>query len=287
MARTTRVLVAISLLVVGLGFARAGYGDDCAGTYAASCGVAADHVHGDFHGLIAINGQPSVLHLAAHAGTESGCADCVWTIVSDCATSDPRDPGNDELCIGATRSPTCRHGIQERLYLSDKAAIYQPEGTICLHHGQHVIPVGDRARADVARYLKNVTPPDLRLTSRPRQATLAGLRTYFTTATPTSLHPRLFGGPDVHETIKLLPQQAAWDWGDGDSTGWIDALTTQTHRYNHGGVARGSLQTRWGASYTVTYQGLTFGPYDATGRLTKRQTFTLPVRTSRPVLVSH
>lgn len=43
---------------------------------------------------------------------------------------------------------------------------------------------------------------------------------------------------------------------------------------------------RWGATYTVSYDGQTFGPYDATGRLSERETFLEHVATSSPVLVS-
>jgi hypothetical protein len=36
----------------------------------------------------------------------------------------------------------------------------------------------------------------------------------------------------------------------------------------------------------VSFEGATFGPYDATGRLTRTQTFTERVATTDPVLVS-
>jgi hypothetical protein len=102
-----------------------------------------------------------------------------------------------------------------------------------------------------------------------------------------TLKPAPFGGPDITETITIAPSQADWRWGDASISGWTPAKTTLTHSYIKGGVAHGRLATKWGATYTITYQGQVFGPYDATGQLTKQQTFTLPVDTSTPTLVSH
>jgi hypothetical protein len=130
-------------------------------------------------------------------------------------------------------------------------------------------------------------PPDLIVATRPRAATLAGLPTYFRARPPASLRPAPFGGPDITETITIAATRADWRWGDGSASGWTSAGSTHRHSYLHGGTAPGRLRTRWDATYTITYAGQTFGPYHAKGHLMKRQTFTLPVRTSSPTLVSH
>jgi hypothetical protein len=172
------------------------------------------------------------------------------------------------------------------VYLTTDAVTDQVAGTVCIGGPNQPIPIGDQAAGDVERYLKNITPPDLEIATRPRVATLAGLPTYFAARPPSRLPPALFGGPEITETITIAPLRAEWRWGDGDETGWEQVGPRLMHSYLYGGLARGSVTTRWGATYTVTYAGETAGPYDGNGRLTKRQAFRLPVRTSSPTLVS-
>jgi hypothetical protein len=88
------------------------------------------------------------------------------------------------------------------------------------------------------------------------------------------------------ETITVIPVETSWDWGDGSSSGWAPAAATTSHRYLSGGRCHGTLHTRWTATYTVTYDDETFGPYDATGQLTKSQPFSKRVATTAPVLVA-
>ena len=60
-----------------------------------------------------------------------------------------------------------------------------------------------------------------------------------------------------------------------------------THTYATGGRAHGSVTAQWGASYTITMAGATFGPYDATGGVVPRtQAFDLPIATAHSHLVS-
>ncbi len=241
---------------------------------------------GDFHGLIAITGIPSVFQDAAHAGTKPACGDCEWTLIAACPKNDPADPGAARLCTAATNAATCRRGVLERLYLSDADVDYQLVATLCMHKANQVIAIGDRARADVANYLRDVTPPDLVIDTRPRLSTLAGLLTKFRAHLPAQLRPAPFGGGGITETITIAPIQSNWSWGDGDATGWVTTTATRTHRYIAGGDEHGSLTTRWGATYTITFEGVTLGPYDAVGQLTRQQAFVLPVHTSTPHLVS-
>ena len=70
------------------------------------------------------------------------------------------------------------------------------------------------------------------------------------------------------------------------SSGWAAAVSTLSHDYTRGGLAAVVLTTRWGATYTITYEGQTFGPYNATGQLTKQQTLALAIDTSSPTLLS-
>ena len=132
-----------------------------------------------------------------------------------------------------------------------------------------------------------VIPPDLDISTKPTAATLAGLATYFTARTPATLRPAPFGDGEITETITMAPSQTDWRWGDGSASGWATAAATVSHSYVHGGNAAVDLTARWGATYTITYQGETYGPYNAVGQLTKQQTLALPVRTSTPTLVSH
>jgi hypothetical protein len=249
-------------------------------------GVHANGEQGDFHGVIAITGRPAVFETASHSGTKAGCGDCEWTLIAACPSNDPSNPGHATLCQGATNAPTCRRGVLERLYLSDADTEYRLVETLCLRKANRVIPIGGIARGDVERYLRNVTPPDLVITTQPRQSTLAGLPTRFRAAPPARLRPAPFGGAEVRETITIAPIRNDWRWGDGDATGWVATAPTQTHRYIAGGIERGGLTTQWGATYTITFEGVTLGPYDATGRLTRHQGFRLPVHTSQPHLTS-
>jgi hypothetical protein len=283
------ILVAAITFVVTVIPGSAAFGAGCTGVYETTCNgqVQADQPHGDFHGLIAIDGEPSVLATAAHSGTEPGCGDCTWTLVTACYNSGPLTPDPSRDCDEAARNPTCNRGVLQRLYLSDDAVQFEDAGTFCLRHHNHLIPIGDLARADVGRYLKDVTPPDLDLVTKPKDETLAGLPTYFSAAPPARLRPHPFGNGAVTETISIAPKRADWVWGDGQRSGWVAATVRETHDYVHGGTAHGSVTTRWGATYTISYEGRTFGPYDAVGLLTKRQAFRLPVDTSSPTLVSH
>jgi hypothetical protein len=112
------------------------------------------------------------------------------------------------------------------------------------------------------------------------------LPTYFRARRPGGLAPVPFGGPEITETITIAPVRAAWQWGDSGSSGWVPASRTLRHTYGRGTVAHGRLIVEWAATYTITYGGATYGPFDATGRITNAQPFRLPVRTSSPVLVS-
>jgi hypothetical protein len=253
-----------------------------------TCGTHAEGAVGDFHGLIAVRGAPWVLNVAGRSGSTPGCGDCTWSIVLACSFDSPSDPGTPLGCTPARGSAGCPgRQLLYRLYLSTDAAPDTLEGTLCLGGRVQPVPIGDHAAGDVQRYLKDVVPPNLDVTTKPKVATLAGLTTYFAAETPSTLRPAPFGGGDITETITLAPSRADWSWGDGAGSGWAPAATNVTHSYARGGTARVDLTTRWGATYTITYQGRTFGPYDAVGQLTKQQTLTLPVRTSSPTLVSH
>src|SRR4051794_19428897 len=154
--------------------------DNCVGT------VVADQIAGDFHGLIAVNGQPNVLATAARSGTSAGCGDCVWTLVMMCLANSPNDPHNQQPCVGAGRSLKCRPGQTAfRLYLSTADVSNELVDTLCLGGIDDVIPVGDIAAADVARYLKDVTPPPLIFRTQPPRSAIAGLPTYFMLRPPT------------------------------------------------------------------------------------------------------
>jgi hypothetical protein len=172
------------------------------------------------------------------------------------------------------------------VYLTTDAFLDRIEGTVCVGGPDHVVDVGDRAAADVARYLRNVRPPDLVIATRPATATLAGLPTYFRARPPAGLGPVPFGGPGITETITIAVSHVAWRWGDRGGSGWVAAGRTLRHTYAHGAIARGRLAVSWSATYTITYAGATYGPFDGTGRIIGVQRFRLPVRTSSPVLVS-
>jgi hypothetical protein len=241
-----------------------------------------------------VRDQPEVLDRAAVAGTTAGCGDCVWEIILSCPANLAGAPEDASACTGASTAPRCRRGQQVyRLYLSTNAVTNKFEGTLCLGDIADVIPVGNIAAADVARYLRDVTPPAMRITTSPPTGTLVSLPTYFQARPPSNLRPAPFGGPEVHETITLEPSAYSWSWGDGTTSDWTtDAGGTYprgslTHRYETSGVAHGSLATRWGGTYTITVAGRTFGPYAAIGTVTREQPFTLAVFTARSQLVSH
>lgn len=280
------LITVVSVLTLALPTTARAQPPPCSGRVVSTCGgVTADQSRGDFHGLIAITGHPDVFAMSARSGTTAGCADCVWSLVTACAQSDPGN-GGGTLCHGAVTDPNCRRGVLERLFLTDSEVTFEYRATLCIRAGEHVVPVGDIARADVDRYLKDVRPPRLIIRTSPRGETLAGLPTYFTAVSPHQA-PRPFGGPQVSEAITIAASRTYWTWGDGQSSGWTAVSTRQTHRYVHGGIAHGRLTAIWGATYTITFDGATYGPYDATGQLTRSQDFTLPVDTSSPRLVSH
>jgi hypothetical protein len=266
----------------------------CGDLTTSSCGVTAAPAHGDFHGLIMVRDQPDVLDRAASAGTSPGCGDCVWEVILSCPTNLAGAPQDAAACSAAASAPRCHAGQQiYRLYLTTAAVTNQFEGGLCLGDITDVIPVGNIAAADVQRYLRDVTPPAMTIATSPPTGTLAGLPTYFETRPPTNLAPAPFGNATVRETITLRPSAYAWSWGDGAGSGWttdaggVYPHGTLTHLYRYGGVARGSLTTRWGGTYTITVAGRTFGPYTAIGTVTREQPFSIDVFTARSQLVSH
>lgn len=241
-----------------------------------------------------VRDQPDVLDRAAVAGTSAGCGDCVWEVILSCPTNLAGSPDDATACAAASAAPRCRPGQQlYRLYLTTSAVTNRFEGALCLGGIDDVVPVGNIAAADVDRYLRDVAPPDLTLTTSPPRGTLVTLPTYFRVRPPANLQPQPFGGPEVRETIALAPSAYQWSWGDGSATDWTtdpgDSYPrgSLTHQYIHGGVAQGTLTTRWGGTYTITVAGRTFGPYAAVGTVTHEQSFTLAVYTARSQLVSH
>jgi hypothetical protein len=258
----------------------------CGGFNSGSCGVGSNPIAGDFHGVIAVHNVPWVLELSSHAGSKAGCADCSWTVLLDCHTQSASNPGPAQDCTGANNSANChRPQLRYQLLLSTDAVTDELVGTLCLGGGVDPIPLGDHAAGDVRRYLRDVTPPNLAISTKPKAAALAGLATFFTARSP-ELRPAPFGDGEITETITIAPIRSDWRWGDGSRSGWTAAATTVTHTYLSGGSDAVRLSTRWGATYTITFEGQTVGPYDAVGQLTKEQRISLAVLTSTPTLVS-
>jgi hypothetical protein len=119
---------------------------------------------------------------------------------------------------------------------------------------------------------------------RPAGGTLTGLPTFFVAETPSSLAPRTLSGSDVTETVTITASELNWHFGDGATSGWMQQPRA-THTYTYGGLADGRLASRWTATYTITYAGRNFGPYDVTGDVPHEQPFRLAVHHARPVLV--
>jgi hypothetical protein len=269
--------------------------DPCSVRQANGCGgVNSDQAEGDFHGLIMVNGQPEILETAARSGTAPGCGDCSWTIVLACVFSDPSNPDTDHPCPGSAQPRQCEHGESLfRLYLTTNDVSNVLVDLLCLGGIADVIPVGDIAAADVERYLQDVVPPDLVITVQPPNGVLAGLPAYFRVRPPDTLAPVPFGGPEITETITIAPADYTWHWGDGtadlvtDDPGAPYPDGNVTHTYLTAGRVDGLLTTRWGATYTITVAGATYGPYDATGGLVSRaQPFTVTVTAAHSHLVS-
>jgi hypothetical protein len=285
------------MVVVGLLQApvNAGEGAPCTNRVGDGCGgVTADQAEGDFHGLIMVNGDPSVLAAAARSGTQPGCGDCTWTIVLACLANLPGQQQGQTSCGNAVNGRSCKHGqIAYRLFLTTKAVtneLVNPH--LCLGGLAAVIPVGDVAAADVDRYLKNVVPPRMRVTVQPPGGVLTGLPAYFQTQSP-AIQPQRFGGPQVVENITVTPAHYTWQWGDGsgslhtDDPGGPYPDGHVTHTYDRATHLTVALTTEWSATYTITVAGQTFGPYDATGTVQRTQRFPLVVDRARSHLVSH
>jgi hypothetical protein len=100
------------------------------------------------------------------------------------------------------------------------------------------------------------------------------------------LRPVTFGDDPIHETITVVPSQVQWSWGGGSGSGWVSPGDPVSHAFDRGGTAIAALVTRWDASYTVQYEGESFGPFNATGQVIGTQQLSLRVLTSHPVLVS-
>lgn len=286
MRRTVAGWLGLAVILLGTPtVAHAGTGD--CGRVTISCGVDADPTAGVFHGVVAATDAGWVLSEASHGGTTPGCGDCVWHLTLACPQADPADPAGTN-CSGAAGAGICPAGqLLYRLYLTTRAVTDEAVGQLCLGGpGAQIVPVGDQARADVARYMQDATPPPLRITIAPNRLTLTGLSTRFTAAVPAGLSPTEFGGPTVTETITLALLRIRWRWGDASTSGWLPDSTVGTHVYLEAGSRTARLSARWGASYTVGYAGQVFGPYDAIGELSRSQARNLRVATSNPVLVS-
>lgn len=253
---------------------------------AVGCGADAGP-DGAFHGLIGVAGQGWVLDLSSRSGTEPGCGDCTWTVLLDCPGTVPTDPDSAPSCAGLVAGNNCPEGLLPfRLYLTTDAVSDELVGTVCLGGSTQIVAVGEDAEADIERYLRDVTPPELVITKRPAGPTLTGLPTYFTAAVPAgAATPVAFGSAMVSESITLDPQRVEWEWGDGQASDWAAVGVEQRHRYLEDGQMAGELTTVWAATYTATYDGRTVGPFDATGTVRRTQPFDELVDTSRPVLV--
>lgn len=241
-----------------------------------------------------VRGEPGVLDTAARAGTQPGCGDCVWSLIPACVLQSPDNPDNQQTCTGAGQATQCRKGqFLYRLYLTTDAVSNRLVTTLCLGGAGDVIAVGDVAAADVDRYLKRVTPPDLDLGIQPPDGVIANLPAYFRVRPPAALAPQPFGGPQITETITIRPAHYTWVWGDGtslqtDDPGGRYPDGTLTHTYTTSGHLHGSVTTRWTAGYTVTVAGQTFGPYAATGGpVPHTQPFAVTVTSARSHLVDH
>jgi hypothetical protein len=290
------VMLAAAAVVIYLQVPAGASDSPCDVRYAHDCGgVTADQAEGDFHGLIMVPGQPSVLDLAARSGTTAGCGDCTWTVILACLFNDPANPGDQQSCVGVTNSSQCDRGqLLYRLYLTDRDVQNEFLQTLCLGGAQDVVSVSDVAAADVARYLKDVVPPPLILRVQPPNGALAGLPAYFMVRPPVGLTPQPFGGGAVTETITITPAHYAWAWGDGsadlrtDDAGAPYPDGTLTHTYSVAGRMAGSLTAQWAATYTIAAGGRTFGPFDATGGVVPRtQQFSVTVDAAHSHLVSH
>src|SRR4051812_41874786 len=209
-----RVLIVLALVAAVVPMSASA--DGGCGVFArGDCGVSASPTQGMFHGLIAVKGQPDVLATAARSGTAAGCGDCVWTLVMMCLANTPVDPHNQQPCVGAARSLRCRPGQTAfRLYLTTGATTNILVETLCLGGIDDVIPVGDIAAADVARYLKDVRPPELVLRSQPPREAIAGMPAYFMLRAPVDLQPTQLtsGAGDIVETITIAPLHFTWSW---------------------------------------------------------------------------
>jgi hypothetical protein len=265
----------------------------CGDLSVSTCGVNADEKSGEFHGLIMVPGQPGVLDRAAHSGTQAGCGDCSWELILMCLTNSPSQPQDQNMCVGAGQAPQCAQGqLAYRLYLSTDAVRNQLVDVLCLGGKVSVVPVGQQAAADVQRYLKDVTPPDVQLNIDPPKGIPAGMPAYFWVRPPAAA-PAPFGGGQVTETITLKPERYSWTWGDGTSSGWTDNQGapypdgTLTHTYVKSAWYDGHVVVEWGGTYTITVAGQTFGPYDAIGTVTKQQPFAIAVLKAHSALVSH
>jgi hypothetical protein len=273
--------------------ATAAAADSGCGTVAKStCGLHGDADHGDFHGLILVTGDPSVLDLAASSGSQAGCGDCDWTLVLACPYATPTHGAGDLPCEPGL-ALGCAHGaLPYRLYLSTSTEPAHLVDMLCLGGSSQVLPVGDVAAGDVDRWLRTVDPPDLELRVQPPRGAITGLPTYFMVRAPAAVRPVPFGSGEITETVSIAPTSYRWVWGDGGGTGWITDPGgpwpdgTLTHTYDAAGRVRGSVTARWGGRYTVTVQGRVFGPYEATGSVTHTQSFTLPVASAHTHLVS-
>jgi hypothetical protein len=259
--------------------------DHCGGLFNPCGSLGADPSAHDFRGLIAISHDPPFLESERSLAARDGCADCVWVLYEDCQTNIPG--GHQVDCRSAHNNPACRKGqLAERVFLSRPGHGYGMVGVYCLGKGNRIIPLGQIAKADVDRYLKDVRPPDLEIRFDPGTS-LAGLATHITARPDSTLRPVPFGGQGVTETIRLNATRQDWNFGDGQTATFTDASVHTSHTYAAGGHLRATVRTSWGATYTITYQGITLGPYDATGHITGRQTRPVTVVTSTPVLVSH
>lgn len=284
MKRFAAVLLVLGVVGVVPGVAIAEQKGRCGSLLTSTCGVQGDAKAGDFHGLIMVNGDPNVLDIAAHSGTQPGCGDCEWTLVANCVFE----------CTNGGQARRCNRGeVAYRLYLTTNDFTNRLVDTLCLGGPQDVIPVGDVAAADVQNYLKDVTPPTMQVTVQPPNGVLSNLPAYFQAAPPDNLQPQQFGGPQVTENITITAAHYTWDWGDGsapyrtDDPGGPYPDGQVTHTYDRSAHVTAELTTEWSATYTITVAGQIFGPYNATGTVRRTQRFPLVVNRARSHLVSH
>lgn len=184
--------------------------DPCTGNLKGCGATVINETKDYFQGAIIVPGSEAANRAVARNG---GCEGCDWTLVVDCDLNE-YDSDTFVTCNPAA----CPDGTTYRIYLqrpTDANPAYVD--SVCLGATRRIVTAAD-LDADLARYLKDLRPPQPVIAVQPEERAVTGLATYFAaTGAETgnaTLNVTTAAGPATLR-MDIAASRYVWTFGDG------------------------------------------------------------------------